>query len=418
MHTLRTSLFAALFAALGLGALAGAASANGFFINEHDAKVTGRAGATTATDEDASSVVFSPGGIALGEGTQVSITASLIAAKGSYFDANNMDARTDTDSSPAVLPSIFATSRINPMIAVGIGFHLPFGLALSWPDNHAQADVIQDQSLRTYFITPAVGVNLDKQVPGLSVGAGLDLVPSTVKLEQAIVFGDTRGTAVLGGTAFGIGGRLGAQYRPPQLKQLRVGAMWRSQVNLDYSGTADFDIDPAFRSQLPPDGDISTKIRLPQAIAGGVAYNATPELQLELDAMWLNWKKFDKLQIDLPGGFDPTVAPQDYGNTVTLRVGAEYALPKQKAAVRVGYIYDPTPIPSTTVSARLPDADRHDITAGGSYSLGDYDVHLGLLWVLPASQTTSDQEYMPVFKGKYEVTAFVASLSLAGRFGK
>lgn len=413
MHTLRTSLFAAL----GLGALAGTASAGGFYIHEHDAKSTGRAGATTATNDDPSSVIFSPGGIALEEGTQVAITASLIAAKGSYFDAANMHARTDTDSSPAVLPSIFATSRVHDMVAVGVGFHLPFGLAVSWPENHAQADVIQDQALRTYFITPAVGLNLDKQVPGLSIGAGLDLVPSTVKLEQAIIFGDTRGTAVLGGDAFGIGGRAGVQYRPPQLKQLRLGAMWRSQVNLDYTGKGDFDIHPAFRSQLPPDGDIATSIRLPQAITAGVAYDATPELQLELNAMWINWKKFDELRIELPGGAE-TVSPQNYENTVTLRVGAEYALPKQRAAVRVGYIYDPTPIPSTTVSARLPDANRHDITAGGSYSFSNYDVHLGLLWVLPSSQTTSDEAYMPQFKGEYEVTAFVASVSLAGKFGK
>jgi long-chain fatty acid transport protein len=413
MQTLRTSLIAAL----GLGALAGIASANGFYINEHDAKVTGRAGAATATDEDPSSVIFSPGGIARGEGTGVTVTGSLIAAKGSYFDQNNMDARTDTDSSPAVLPSIFATSRINDMIGVGVGFHLPFGLAVSWPDNHAQADVIQDQSLRTYFITLGAGVNLDKQVPGLSIGGGIDLVPSTVQLEQAIVFGDARGTAVLGGSAFGIGGRAGVQYQPEKLKQLRVGLMWRSQVNLDYKGDADFDIDPAFRSQLPPDGEITTSIRLPQTFAGGVAYNATPELQLELNAMWINWKKFDQLRIELPGDA-VTVSPQNYENTVTLRVGAEYALPKQNAAVRVGYIYDPTPIPPTTVSARLPDADRHDITAGGSYSMKNVDIHLGLLWVLPSSQRTSDAEYMPQFKGKYEVTAFVASLSLAGKFGK
>jgi long-subunit fatty acid transport protein len=86
--------------------------------------------------------------------------------------------------------------------------------------------------------------------------------------------------------------------------------------------------------------------------------------------------------------------------------------------VRAGYIYDPTPIPSTTITALLPDADRHDLTAGGSYSFGDYNLHLGLLWVIPASQETSDTQYMPLFKGKYEVTAFVASLTFAGTLGK
>lgn len=410
MTTLRTTLFAAL----GLGALAGVASANGFYINEHDAKVTGRGGAVTATVDGPSAVMFNPGGIALAEGTNVSLSATLIAAKGSYIDTN--DARTDTDSSPAVLPSLFATHRINDLLAVGIGFHLPFGLALSWPDNHTQADVLQDQSLRTYFITPSVGLNLDKYVKGLSIGGGVDLVPATVQLERAIIFGDTRGTAVLGGDAFGIGGRAGVEYRPAAVKQLRIGAMWRSQVKLDFEGKGDFDIDPAFRGQLPPDGDITTSITLPMMIAGGVAFSATPELQLEVNAAWTQWSKFDKLAINLPEGAE-SVAIQDYKDTVTVRVGAEYKLGKA-AAARVGYVYDPTPIPSTTISAQLPDANRNVITGGGSYSFGNYDVHLGLLYIIPSSQETSNAEYMPVFKGTYEVTAFVTSLTLAGKFGK
>jgi long-chain fatty acid transport protein len=412
MHMLRTSLFAAL----GLGALAGAASANGFFIYEFDAKANGRGGASIATADGASSIGYNPGGLALTDGINVSGTGALILAAGSYTDLS--DRQTDIDKGTAVVPSAFASWRVNEMFAVGVGLTLPFGLALSWPDDNPQRELVQDVSLRSYFITPTVGVNLDKQVPGLSAGAGLDIVPATVELERVILFGETSGNAKLGGTAFGVGGRVGLQYRPPKLKQLHVGATWRSQINLDFDGTGDFDIDPAFRSQLPPDGDISTSVKLPQSFAGGVAYNATPELQFEVNAMWLNWKKFKEIRINLPGGFEPTVAPQDYRNTVTLRVGAEYALPKQKAAVRVGYIYDPTPIPNSTVSAILPDADRHDLTVGGSYSLGNLDLHLAALWVIPTSQTTSDVEYMPLYKGEYEVTAFVVSLTAAGTFGK
>lgn len=411
MQTLRTSLFAAL----GLGALAGVASANAFYIHEHDAKVTGRGGASTATDEDPSSVIFSPGGIALGQGTNVSLGAALISATGSYIDPS--DEKTDTDAPPAVLPSFFATHRINDEFAVGVGFHLPFGSALSWPDGHPQEQLIQDLELRTYFLTAAVGINLDKTIPGLSIGGGIDVVPSTVQLERVIVFGDARGKAVLGGDAVGVGGRAGLQYRPPALKQLRFGAMWRSQVNLDFEGKGDFDIDPAYRGQLPPDGDISTSIALPQTVGLGLAYNVKPELQLEVNAMWINWSSFKELRIQLPAGFE-TVAPEDYEDTWTLRVGAEYALPKQKAAVRVGYIYDPTPIPSTTASAQLPDANRHVISAGGSYAVSKYDLHLGLLYVLPASRETSDEMYMPEFKGSYEITALVAHLSVTGKFGR
>ncbi|MBS1119939.1 MAG: putative outer membrane protein [Deltaproteobacteria bacterium] len=416
MKTLRTSLFIAL----GLGAVTSVASANGFFIFEHDAKPTGRAGAAAATDVDASAIVYNPGGIAVGNGTQIQIGGALIAAKGTYTDNSSSPQSTSTDNAPAVVPSFFATTRLTDLIAVGFGVHLPFGLAISWPTDSPQADVSLKSSLRTYFLTPAVGLNLNKFVPGLSLGAGLDLVPATVELEQAVTFGDTVGNAKLGGKAFGVGARAGVQFVPEALSALKLGVAWRSQINLDFKGDGDFDIAEPFRSQLPPDGEIATTIKLPQQFTGGVAYDVLPALQLEVNAVWTNWSKFKEINIDLPGDAPNQVRPQDYKNTVTLRVGAEYKLPKQHAAVRIGYIYDPTPIPATTISATLPDANRNDVTVGGSYSFGNYDVSLAALAVLPSTKSTANdpaRPYEPFFQGEYKVSAFVASLTLSTRFG-
>jgi long-chain fatty acid transport protein len=193
--------------------------------------------------------------------------------------------------------------------------------------------------------------------------------------------------------------------------------MYRTDVHLDFSGKGDFDIEDPYRSQLPPDGDISTSITLPQQIWGGVAYSPIPALELELDAVWINWSKFEELRIHLPGGID-TVAPQNYRNTTTVRLGAEYKLEQQQLALRAGFIYDPTPIPTTSQTAQLPDVNRKNVTLGASKYFGNYGAHLGLLWVTPGSRETSDEMYMPVYKGKYEVQAFVAALSLSGHIGK
>lgn len=395
--------------------LGGVAYGNAFNINEHDAKVSGRAGATAATNTDASSVVFNPGGIPVSEGTQVAINGSLYITKG-FYEPEGGGARVKTDTSPIPVPSIYLTSRVHQMIGVGIALHFPFGASISWPDGHPQQTTITDQTLRTYFITPSVGVNLNKQVPGLSFGAGLDLVPATVLLKRAIVFGDTEGTAELGGDAFGIGGRAGVMYRPPALKQLSLGVMYRSQVKLDFEGKGDFDIAQPYRDQLPPDGDITTSITLPQQVWGGVAYRPLPKLELELDAVWINWSKFKELRIELPAD-QVTVAPQDYEDKVTVRFGGEYAI-NHKAAVRAGVMYDPTPIPGTTQTAQLPDANRINVSLGGSYQLTpDYGLHLGLLWVTPVERTTSDELYTPVYKGTYGVQAFVASLMFSASFG-
>lgn len=417
MQTLRTSLFAAL----GLGALTSVASANAFNINEHDARVTGRGGASAATNTEPSSIVFNPGGIAVNEGTNVAVGSSLYIAMGSY-EGNGVD-KTETDSDPSIVPNVYITSRVHDMIAVGVGLHLPFGLAVSWPEQHAQADVIQDQSLRTFFITPSVGINLDKQVPGLSIGGGVDIVPATVELEQAVIFGDTQGTAHLGGDALGIGGRFGVMYRPAAMPEVSIGAMWRSQVKLDFEGTGDFDIADPYRAQLPPDGDITTSITLPMSVAGGIAYSPIEQLQVEANVVWIDWSKFNELRINLPGtdamgNPNVTVSPQNYEDTLTYRLGVEYKLPAQTAALRAGFIYDPSPIPGTTLTARLPDINRKNVTVGASKQFGDYGVHFGFLWVTPGERDTSDEQYMPAFKGTYGVQAFVTSLSLSGSFGR
>jgi long-chain fatty acid transport protein len=196
--------------------------------------------------------------------------------------------------------------------------------------------------------------------------------------------------------------------------------MYRSAVKLDFEGDSDFDVaDPIIRSQLPPDGAITASIKLPQAVSGGVAYSPVENLELEANVVWINWSQTfanGDLTINLPGG-QATVQPQDYDDTVTFRFGVDYTLAKYKAAVRAGFIYDPTPIPTTTLTARLPDIDRKNITLGASKMFGDYSAHLGLLWVTPGERDTAATPEQPLFKGTYGVQAFVISLGLNGHFG-
>jgi long-chain fatty acid transport protein len=147
-----------------------------------------------------------------------------------------------------------------------------------------------------------------------------------------------------------------------------------------------------------------------------------PKLELELDAVWMDWSQFKDLAITVPamgGGTQQLVTAEDYKNTISVRFGVEYQLPEQHAAVRAGYMYDPTPIQPDTLTAALPDANRHIVTVGGSYQMApDYGLHLGVLWVLPASQDASSTPYMPTYKGQYDLQALVASLTFAGQFGK
>ncbi|MDB4958700.1 MAG: rane protein involved in aromatic hydrocarbon degradation [Myxococcales bacterium] len=409
-----------ILVAAGLGTAGGVAHANGFLLNEFDAKAVGRGNASTATDVDPSSIYYNVGGIAVGEGTQFQIGGSLVTPNASFTDASGV--KTESNTSTQVIPHIFITSRITSMISVGVGFYTPFGLAVSWPDNSPQTDQIHKEALHTFFITPAFGVNLGSVVPGLSAGGGFDIVPATVELEQDVFFGTERGNAKLGGTALGIGGRIGVMYQPHSIRQLSLGAMWRSDVKEEFDGTGDFNAPAPFRSQLPPDGPVKTSVTLPQSISGGVAVRPTEVLEIEANVIWTNWSKFKSLNIDVPatmGTGTMTISQiRNYEDKTTFRIGAEYRLPRLNLAVRAGYIYDPTPVPAEHLGPDLPDVDRHDLTLGGSFGFGNYSIHLGLLWVLPGSRKTSDTPLMPVNKGTYDVSAFVGSLTLSGRIGK
>jgi long-chain fatty acid transport protein len=422
-----TKLTAILLVA-GAGATA---HAGGFLLNEFDAKAVGRGNATTATDIDPSSIYYNIGGLAAGgDGTQAMVTGSLVSPQASFTDATTSQ-KTDANSSTQFVPGVFVSHRITSMFAAGIGFYTPFGLAVSWPSTSAPAEVAQQATLRTYFITPSVGANLGSFVPGLSVGAGIDIVPATLELKQVIPFGsDPPGSAHLGATAIGIGGRIGVMYKPNSMRQLSLGAMWRSDVKQDFSGTGNFNVDPStpqFRSLLPPDGDIKTSLTLPQTVSGGAAYRATDSLEVEADVVWTNWSKFKELNIETPSATVPmgTMTIHQvtaYDNTVSVRVGGEYAFPWLGAAVRAGFIYDPTPVPSAHLTAQVPDIDRYDVTLGGTKTFGDYAVHLGLLWVLPGSHKTAggtftDPTMTPEQKGTFDVSAFVGTVTLQGHFG-
>ena len=237
-----------------------------------------------------------------------------------------------------------------------------------------------------------------------------------------MLFRSSTGTAHLGGTGMGYGGRIGAMYRPAGLPALSIGAMYRTDVKENFTGTGDFDADPLYRNQLPPDGDISTSITLPQQVVGGVAYRAMPQLEIEASVLWTNWSKFKTLDVVVPSttgtGTMTLSTDEQYQNTVTGRLGVEYSLPEQGLGLRAGFMYDPTPIKTQYLTVRLPDIDRYVATVGASKAFGDYSVHLGLLYVLPQSRQTSNDTNMPVNKGTFDVQAFVASVTLAGTFGK
>jgi long-chain fatty acid transport protein len=320
--------------------------------------------------------------------------------------------RVETTTPTALAPNAYASYQLSELVTVGLGVNSPFGLAIEWPASSPGRGVVREQALRTFFISPAAGLNLDAYVPGLLVGAGVDVVPAQVYLTRDFVFGDEIGSVELGGSALGFGGRAGISYAPPALPALTLGVAYRSPVQLDFDGEADFTADPSFRNGLPSDGAVTTSITLPQSVLAGVSYAVATGLTIELDANWIDWSAYDELVVELPGGVrEPSL--KDWHDTLVLRAGAEYRL--GELALRAGYARDPSPVPEETLDFTLPDIDRNVVTAGVGYDL-PHGIHLdaAALYVLPGSRTTAAGDG-PDFKGTYEVQALVIAMSVGVR---
>lgn len=400
-----------MLAALAAPLAAGGARANGFHVDEQDARATGRAGAVTASTDNASAIYYNPAGIAQLDGLRLDVGASLLGPHAEFTSVSD-GVTTPAETQTFVLPQVYASYRPSRLVAFGLGFNAPFGLALEWPASSPGRTSVRSAELRTFFFTGALALELSRWVPGLAVGAGVDLVPASVRIARDVPFGSDVATAELGGDALGAGVRAGIIYRPPALPALSVGLSYRSPVALEFSGNADFDALPAYRANLPPDGDVRTSLTLPQTLTLGVAVRPIPEWEIEVDGSYRGWSSYDELEIELPDG-NVERSPKDWEDAFTVRVGTELTL-AERWAVRLGAVWDQTPVPSSTLDFQLPDADRIDLTIGvGARLTPNLHVDVGGMYVLPQERDTAMADaFEPPVKGRFDIDAWIVGLSV------
>jgi long-chain fatty acid transport protein len=387
------------------------AEASGYHIDEQDARATGRGGAVIASPFNASNIYYNPGGLGTLQGLQINAGVSLVAPRAD-FRAALTNAETSIDKKVIPLPQIFASYRLGSVVTLGLGAYTPFGLKLEWPETSPGRQIVREIELRTYYVSPAVAANLSEWIPGLSLGATVDLVFAGVRLTRDILFGTDVATLALSANKFSAGASGGLFYRPKGFEQLALGVTYHSPVKLSFSGDANFTASPVFRSSLPPDGQTTTSITLPQSWSFGAAYRVAPQWELELDVDWFNWSSFESLVINLPGGTTVNL-PKNWTNSTTIRFGTEMAIDKDWS-IRLGGGWDKTPIPPTTLDFQLPDANRVFLTAGAGWQIAPVvRADIGALWIPPTSQTTSnDNPLQPPFKGTYDISVFVGGVTV------
>ena len=412
-----------LIVGLIVGLLSSPAWSAGIAFNEHAASATAVGGAVVSTVDDASAVYYNPAAVARLKGTQVYLGSTIVMPALSYTqDFFGESVTTDSNELIAPVPSAFATYQIDDEYVIGVGFYLPWGLSASWPEG-PQRDVLREQAFRSPTIAPVIAVDLNDWKEGLSLGAGVDVTFIGFRTERDVYLGDAIGQIAGSATGIGVTGRFGMHMESPYVDGTKFGLNFRTPMNINLEGNFDFTAPEETRELLPADQGATGAYTMPWNVTLGMSSTWMEEkLTSSVDITYWNWKSSDEIVFKFDDGSSTTL-PRNWKDSVTLRFGLEYDL--EPVFIRAGYVWDQTPVPTSTLTSSLPDVDRHFFNGGIGVTLGNFTIDAAVSYLhadertgLQAGPYGTPRPYTPEDKATYTVDYIGGAIHVGYSFGE
>jgi len=364
--------------------------AAGFALREQSASAQGNAFAgATAAAEDVSYMFFNPAALGFLNGYQALAVLSYIrpqselsAASGATVRASPIGGRTGADdvTDDVVTPALYGMAELAQGVRAGIGINVPFGLEIGYPGDWVGRYHVVNSELQTININPVLAW---QPVDWLAFGAGLQVQYIDAEINNAIDFGtigtvfgipgavpaSQDGFAKLKGHDWGVGFNLGALVEP--VKGTRLGVAYRSEVEHELEGDANFDLDSAgigaaLRAATGAFANTgaSTKVTTPTMLSAGIHQQLTPRWSLMGEVAWTEWSTFKELRIsfDNPAQAD-NVTEEDWRDAFFVALGTTYK-PAKEVTLRGGIAFDQTPVEDEHRTPLIPDADRYWLSVG------------------------------------------------------
>lgn len=353
------------------------AVAGGYQINEQGARAIGMGGAFAAQSSDGSAMFFNPAGLGFQQGINLLVGTTLIFPSTSFTGPTPATTDTKMESQMFYPSNLYASYALNEQWVIGLGVYNPYGLGTEWAETWAGRYHAVKTDLQTFYINPTVAYKVNDQ---LSVGVGVSYVLGAVVLEKKIPFvafgypaGTPDGNFKLDGNGSGINFNAGVLWKATE--DLSIGVSYRHLTDVEFDGDATFTTIPAGpAATLFPSGVTGTAILpMPSNTFTGIAYKINENITVEGDFQYIGWSAYENLIVK----FNKAVATKtadtsakNWDDGMMVRIGVEYKL-NDRLALRAGYIRDMTPQPTESVEPMLPDADRNDLTLGGSYKINE-----------------------------------------------
>ena len=408
----------------------GAAFAAGFGLYEQGAKATGMAGAYAATADDPTAIFFNVAGIAQQRQFAFNTGATAITFSNEFRGDPNDPFTSGTYGNYVhhtfVPAHFYALAPIGSNITAGIGVFTPFGLRTNWADPWAGRFVSRDANLKALDVEPAIAWQSSSGVFAFGVGADYRRSHITLNRNNGIYnpfsqrIADVANAFLDSDWNSAWGYNVGVLFKPGVW---RIGASYRSDMTIDYTGTATItqistgnpQVDAIVKAGLPPNQNINTSIHFPGIYNIGIANTSFKDWTIEFDATHTTWSDFKTLNINFettPGA--NLVRPQNWENSNSYRLGANHTA-NEHWDVRFGGLYDKTPQPQEGVGPLLPDADRLGLTFGVGYHNGGWIID-PTVFVLHFKERSTGGVSSDNFNGTYKTDALLFSLNLGYKF--
>lgn len=430
------------------GTLPAPASAGGFEVRLQSSSAASVAGAgISALAEDASTIAYNPAGMTYLEGFQTSAGTPVILPNTSFDNAGTLDAtggvlvgNQNTEDKVAVLPSFFGVWSSPHGFSLGLGVFSPFGQSTQQDNAWVGRYFNTEAKLTTYNFNPSAAYAV---TDWLSLGLGFNAQFAKLKLGNALDFGSICfGTLGLGPGVcpalgllpqgadgdveievedWGFGFNLGAILEP--FEGTRLGLAYRSSVDFDFEGDADFTVPAAAAvvtagGTLFQDTGVSGEATFPETLSASLYHELDDRWTLLGDLTWTRWSRNQELR----GVFDNRAQPDlvetaNWHNSIRASVGATFDV-DDTLTLRGGVAFDESPIPDDFRSARLPSEDTVVLGLGATYEIEDW-LSLAFAYVHTRQWEASIRQSSPTagtLVGDYHANAHILGADFHLRF--
>lgn len=427
------------------------AFAGGYQLNEHGARATGMGGAFVAQASDPSAIYYNPAGLAFQKGINVMGGGTFIFPATTFkpADARYSGLEVKQEAQVYFPPNLYGTYAFNDQLVIGLGVFTPFGLGSQWDKEWIGKRLAVKSEIQTFYFNPTIAYKITDQI---SIGAGASLVYARVNMTKRVPafsaitpFGPylvpttsaSDGTVELDANATEFNYNFGVLYKP--IEELSLGASFRAETKINFSGTAKF---TNMQASAPyfPGGDGKATLPMPMNIQVGASYDVMPTLTVEGDFQYVKWSSYKELTIDMPvgptiatpppalGGFGtialqgPSTKAKNWDDGYLFRFGVEYKYSRD-LTIRGGVVYDITPQPASKMEPMLPDANRIDPSIGLGYKITD-QLSVDFVYMAVLFQETKSYYSEPgttpgsstPFWGTYSSTAHLVGFDISYSF--